>query len=265
MPPSISTTISSLTRTISSTSIHSLRDDPTTPPPDQSAPPLPQPELATIKHVKTGSVQVSVTEIPRRKPVAIPATTTTTTITAFPYLNSPSAEDGTTAAKSSAGRAFFNKLKRPFAQLSTAASSPPQAPSSPHISKLKDKLPFQSNKKKQRIFIGAIAGVILLHLILIIGLAVGLSARNKKIGHPYTDLPLPSAHGGPYTGDLTYYSPGLGACGIDSTSSDAVCAVSWQLYDAVRTGPNPNTNPLCGKRLRLRRGGRSVDVMVVDR
>ncbi|KKZ65053.1 hypothetical protein EMCG_01293 [[Emmonsia] crescens] len=236
MPPSIST-ISSLTRTISSTSVHSLKDHPT-PRPDWSAPALSQPEPSTIKHIKTGSVQVSISEIPKRKPLAIPVTTTTTTITATAFQNSPSAEDGGTV------------------------TNPPR----PIFDKLKQKLPFQSNKKKQRIFLGAVGGVILLHLILLIGLVAGLSARNKKNDNlAYSNLPLPSAHGGPYTGELTYYAPGLGACGIESAPSEAVCAVSQYLYDAVSTGPNPNTNPLCGKRLRLRKGGRSVDVTVVDR
>ncbi|OAX78414.1 hypothetical protein ACJ72_07278 [Emergomyces africanus] len=270
MPSSISSSISSLARTISSTSIHSLRDDHLHPSADRSAPSIPQPEPATIKHVKTGSAQVSVTETPRRKPIAIPAatTTTTTTITAIPYRDSPSAEDGTDGGASPPGRTFFDKLKRPFAQLSTASWRPHAPPSSssssssPHIRKLKDKLPFQSNKKKQRIFLGAIASLILLHLILIIALAVGLSNKDAL---PYSNLPLPTAHGGPYTGDLTYYTPGLGACGIDSNDSESVCAVSWQLYDAVSTGTDPNANPLCGKKLRLRKGDRSVDVTVVDR
>lgn len=37
------------------------------------------------------------------------------------------------------------------------------------------------------------------------------------------------------------------------------------LFDAASTGSNPNENPLCGMKLRLRRDGTSVDVKVVDR
>jgi expansin (peptidoglycan-binding protein) len=79
------------------------------------------------------------------------------------------------------------------------------------------------------------------------------------------NLPLPTSNGGPYTGDLTYYEPGLGACGITSASSDSICAVSHLVFDAAQKGSNPNSNPLCGLKLRLRRDGKSVDVTVVDR
>ncbi|EQL31154.1 hypothetical protein RJZ56_006457 [Blastomyces dermatitidis] len=292
MPPSIST-ISSLTRTISSTSIHSLKDEePARPHPLRSSPTGPQPEHTAIKHVKSGSAQISVSEIPKRKPVAFPATTTTTTVTAIPYQDSPSAENGAGAASTNPPwLSFIAKLKRPFPKLTPTAAWPTRQPASEpatapaatksaaksaatststsaaaasHLDNIKAKLPFQSNKKKQRIFLFAIGGIILLHLILVIGLAAGLSARKNK-GQGYGDLPLPSAHGGPYTGDLTYYDPGLGACGIESAAGEPVCAVSQYLYDAVAVGTNPNANPLCGKRVRLRRAGRSVDVTVVDR
>jgi expansin (peptidoglycan-binding protein) len=44
-----------------------------------------------------------------------------------------------------------------------------------------------------------------------------------------------------------------------------ICAVSHVLYDAASTGSNPNANPLCGLKIRLRRNGESVDVKIVDR
>lgn len=80
-----------------------------------------------------------------------------------------------------------------------------------------------------------------------------------------SNLALPTSHGGPYEGDLTYYNPALGACGYDNSDSDLICAVSHVLFDAASTGSNPNANPLCGMKLRLRRDGKSVDVKVVDR
>jgi hypothetical protein len=80
-----------------------------------------------------------------------------------------------------------------------------------------------------------------------------------------SNLPLPTSNGGPYTGDLTYYDPGLGSCGITSTASEKICAVSHVLFDATMISANPNTNPICGKKLRIRRGDRTVDVAVVDR
>lgn len=44
-----------------------------------------------------------------------------------------------------------------------------------------------------------------------------------------------------------------------------ICAVSHILYDAASKGSNPNANPLCGLKIRLRRNGKSVDVKIVDR
>lgn len=99
----------------------------------------------------------------------------------------------------------------------------------------------------------------LLLLALIIGLAAGLSHKRTS------NLPLPSSHGGPYTGDLTYYDPALGACGYTNSGSDSICAVSHIIFDAVSSGSNPNANPLCGKKIRVRVGGKSEDLTVVDR
>lgn len=97
-------------------------------------------------------------------------------------------------------------------------------------------------------------------LALIIGLAAGLSSRSRV-----QNLPLPSSHGGPYTGDLTYYDPALGACGFTNSGSDAIVAISHIVFDAVSVGSNPNANPLCGKKIRARRDDKSIDLTVVDR
>jgi expansin (peptidoglycan-binding protein) len=91
------------------------------------------------------------------------------------------------------------------------------------------------------------------------------SPTNNSTNTTSSNDPLPTSNGGPYTGDLTYYDPGLGSCGITSTSSENICAVSHVVFDAALTSGNPNENPLCGLRLRIRRGDRSVDVKVVDR
>lgn len=111
----------------------------------------------------------------------------------------------------------------------------------------------------KRIRIGIIAGLIVL-LALIIGLSVGLGHKSRT-----ANLPLPTNHGGPYTGDLTYYDPALGACGFTNSGSDSICAVSHIIFDAVSVSSNPNANPLCGKKIRVRRDGKSVDLTVVDR
>lgn len=67
-------------------------------------------------------------------------------------------------------------------------------------------------------------------------------------------------------GDLTYYDPGLGACGKVSKDGDDVVSVSHFVFDAVGRGrSDPNGNGLCGRKLRAVREGRSVDLVVVDR
>ncbi|KAJ5902205.1 hypothetical protein N7495_002733 [Penicillium taxi] len=119
---------------------------------------------------------------------------------------------------------------------------------------------FSAQKRSRKLLIlGIIAAIVLIALI--IGLAVGLTVGKNK----HSNLALPTANGGPYSGDLTYYDPGLGSCGITSSESDSICAVSHILFDAASTGSNPNDNPLCGLKIRLRRDGTSVDVKVVDR
>ncbi|KAJ5553883.1 hypothetical protein N7513_003842 [Penicillium frequentans] len=118
-----------------------------------------------------------------------------------------------------------------------------------------------TNQKRSRkiLVIGALVAVLLIALI--IGLAVGLTVGKNKT----SNLPLPTSNGGPYSGDLTYYDPGLGACGDTSTESEMICAVSHIVFDAASTSSNPNDNPLCGLKIRIRRDGQSVDVKVVDR
>lgn len=69
---------------------------------------------------------------------------------------------------------------------------------------------------------------------------------------------------GSNSGDGTYYDTGLGACGITSSDSDFIVAISHERFDAVNTG-NPNNNPLCGKEITAYRGDKSVKVTVVDR
>ncbi|KAI0596948.1 RlpA-like double-psi beta-barrel-protein domain-containing protein-containing protein [Biscogniauxia sp. FL1348] len=104
---------------------------------------------------------------------------------------------------------------------------------------------------------------------LVIGLGVGLSRPKAS-----QNLPLPGNGGAVYTGDLTYYDPSLGACGMSSNSGELVGAVSHLVFDAAASGSgsNPNQNPLCGMKIRVQRdfveagvGNQSVDVTVVDR
>ncbi|THX72231.1 hypothetical protein D6D08_05333 [Aureobasidium pullulans] len=74
-----------------------------------------------------------------------------------------------------------------------------------------------------------------------------------------------------HEGDLTYYGTGLGSCGLTSTDSDMIVAVSHYVFDAASRSSDPNQNPLCGLKLRASRYDeqvgerRSVDLKVVDR
>ncbi|KAI7015267.1 hypothetical protein KC316_g16146 [Hortaea werneckii] len=89
-----------------------------------------------------------------------------------------------------------------------------------------------------------------------------------------SNLPLPS-NADTFAGDLTYYQPGLGACGVTSTEDDFIVSLSHILFDAAGSstdaGGNSNENPLCGRMLRATRyneeasAQRSVDLRVVDR
>ncbi|XP_060849448.1 uncharacterized protein LOC132928652 [Rhopalosiphum padi] len=48
-------------------------------------------------------------------------------------------------------------------------------------------------------------------------------------------------------GDLTYYSLGLTACGRTYTDGDMVAAIAFGHF----TTPNPNFDPMCGKRVKI--------------
>lgn len=95
-----------------------------------------------------------------------------------------------------------------------------------------------------------------------------LESRNSP------DLPLPS-NAQNFTGDLTYYGTGLGACGETSGDNDMIVAISHTVFDAAGSsssdGGNSNMNPLCNLMLRASRfdeqvgAQRSVDLKVVDR
>ncbi|KAH9928061.1 RlpA-like double-psi beta-barrel-protein domain-containing protein-containing protein, partial [Fomitopsis serialis] len=64
----------------------------------------------------------------------------------------------------------------------------------------------------------------------------------------------------------TFYSVGLGACGVDSTNADYVVAVSSLVFNAEPgySGSDPNTNPLCNQQITATYQGNSVTVTIVD-
>jgi len=83
---------------------------------------------------------------------------------------------------------------------------------------------------------------------------------------PAAESPAANAPTGTvYSGQGTFYGTGLGSCGITSTDTDYICAISEILYDSLPDGGNPNKSPWCGKQITASRGGNSVTVTVVDR
>lgn len=74
-----------------------------------------------------------------------------------------------------------------------------------------------------------------------------------------------SPTGSVFSGQGTYYSTGLGACGITNVDTDYIVAISHELYDQYTPDGNPNKNTLCGKKIQASYEGKSVEVTVVDR
>ncbi|KAJ7055538.1 expansin family protein [Mycena amicta] len=72
---------------------------------------------------------------------------------------------------------------------------------------------------------------------------------------------------GPYSGDATYYDPGLGACGHTNSGSQLIVAVSHKIFDSFpgANPTNPNKNPICGKKLKATYGSKSITLSVADR
>ncbi|KAG0151020.1 hypothetical protein CROQUDRAFT_651536 [Cronartium quercuum f. sp. fusiforme G11] len=68
------------------------------------------------------------------------------------------------------------------------------------------------------------------------------------------------------SGDATYYGTGLGACGETSTDDSMIAAVSHLLFDNFPGATaNPNSNPICGRKVKATHNGKSVVVKIIDR
>ncbi|CAG8445044.1 17543_t:CDS:1 [Acaulospora colombiana] len=68
---------------------------------------------------------------------------------------------------------------------------------------------------------------------------------------------------GTFTGQATYYSIGLGACGKQNTDQQLVAALPHSMFDPSPNG-NPNLNQNCGRTATLFYGGKSVTVTIKD-
>lgn len=72
-----------------------------------------------------------------------------------------------------------------------------------------------------------------------------------------------SGSGETYTGQATYYTPGLGACGVTNTASDFIAALNVDQFNSF--GSMSNGNPVCGKKATITRNGKSVTVTITDK
>ncbi|EIN04075.1 hypothetical protein PUNSTDRAFT_138805 [Punctularia strigosozonata HHB-11173 SS5] len=67
------------------------------------------------------------------------------------------------------------------------------------------------------------------------------------------------------TGDVTFFEPGLGACGQTNSASDSIVAISSTLFQSLQGATaNPNANPVCGKTITANFQGKTATVTIVD-
>lgn len=72
-----------------------------------------------------------------------------------------------------------------------------------------------------------------------------------------------SSDGTTYTGDLTYYTLGLGACGIDNSGEDTTANIVAMNYEQM--GDQSNGNPMCGKTITITANGNSAQAVIQDK
>ena len=74
------------------------------------------------------------------------------------------------------------------------------------------------------------------------------------------------AAGKSYTGEMTYFTPGMGACGHTSGEDEKMVAISMALFDQYTPNGNPNKNPLCGQTVSITSpDGSSHEATIWDR
>uniref|UniRef100_A0A060TEI0 ARAD1D07700p n=1 Tax=Blastobotrys adeninivorans TaxID=409370 RepID=A0A060TEI0_BLAAD len=69
-----------------------------------------------------------------------------------------------------------------------------------------------------------------------------------------------SGSGETFSGDATYYTPGLGACGWENSESDKIVALN-----VAQFGASSNGNENCGKKIRVQYNDKEVEVEVTDK
>ncbi|KAJ2024791.1 hypothetical protein GGI06_000850 [Coemansia sp. S85] len=68
--------------------------------------------------------------------------------------------------------------------------------------------------------------------------------------------------GDSFTGDGTFFSPGLGSCGLTNSDSDLIAAIPAPQYGS---NPNPNSAEVCGKCALVKGPKGQVKVKITDR
>ncbi|KAI1460033.1 RlpA-like double-psi beta-barrel-protein domain-containing protein-containing protein [Annulohypoxylon moriforme] len=75
-------------------------------------------------------------------------------------------------------------------------------------------------------------------------------------------IALAATQGLAFSGDMTYYAPGLGACGKYNNANDHIVAVAPAQYG---NDANPNKAKVCGKKIKIHYGGKTATATVVDK
>lgn len=89
-------------------------------------------------------------------------------------------------------------------------------------------------------------------------LAIALTMAGTTLSAPLATTSnnnIEQRSGQTYNGDITYYAPGLGACGWTNTDAEHVAALSPSQFSS-------GTN--CGKTITINKDGKSVKAKVVD-
>ncbi|KAJ2551181.1 hypothetical protein EV175_003788 [Coemansia sp. RSA 1933] len=68
-----------------------------------------------------------------------------------------------------------------------------------------------------------------------------------------------------FSGDGTYYTPGLGACGVTNTESDLIAAINAEQYGSSTGSGGSNSASICGKCVQVKGPNGQVKVKITDK
>lgn len=70
-----------------------------------------------------------------------------------------------------------------------------------------------------------------------------------------TSAAAPPPEGDFFEGEGTFFTPGLGSCGIESTEQDFIAALAKDLFDPDTPNGNANNNPNCNRKIYVQMAG----------